>query len=55
MAAAAVLAVTLVPWLMGYFIRGKVLPEKKNPINRGYSNGAIPGVKRAISKKVRRR
>lgn len=35
MAAAAGLAVTLVPILMGYFIRGKVLPEHKNPINRG--------------------
>ncbi|NNM19668.1 MAG: efflux RND transporter permease subunit [Gammaproteobacteria bacterium] len=34
MAAAAVLAVTLVPVLMGYFIRGRVLPEHSNPINR---------------------
>lgn len=34
MAAAAALAVTLVPVLMGYFIRGKVLPEHKNPVNR---------------------
>lgn len=34
MAAAAVLAITLVPVLMGYFIRGRVLPEHKNPINR---------------------
>ena len=34
MAASAALAITLVPVLMGYFIRGKVLPERKNPINR---------------------
>jgi len=34
MAAAAGLSVTLVPVLMGYFIRGKVIPEEKNPINR---------------------
>ncbi len=34
MAAAAALAVTLVPILMGYFIRGRILPEHKNPINR---------------------
>ncbi|GGB92606.1 cation transporter [Marinobacterium zhoushanense] len=34
MAAAAALAITLVPVLMGYFIRGKVLPEHKNPLNR---------------------
>ncbi|AMQ26628.1 TPA: efflux RND transporter permease subunit [Legionella pneumophila] len=34
MAAAAGLSITLVPVLMGYFIRGKILPEDKNPINR---------------------
>jgi len=34
MAASAGLAVTLVPVLMGYFIRGRVLPEHKNPVNR---------------------
>lgn len=34
MASAAVLAVTLVPVMMGYFIRGKVISEQKNPINR---------------------
>jgi Cu(I)/Ag(I) efflux system membrane protein CusA/SilA len=35
MGAAAILTVTVVPVLMGYFIRGKVIPEHKNPINRG--------------------
>ncbi len=34
MAAAAGLAVTLVPVLMGYLIRGRILPEGKNPLNR---------------------
>ncbi|HFQ13746.1 MAG TPA: efflux RND transporter permease subunit [Gammaproteobacteria bacterium] len=34
MAASAILAITLVPVLMGYFIRGKILPEAKNPVNR---------------------
>ncbi|CAH9052300.1 Cation efflux system protein CusA [Pseudoalteromonas haloplanktis] len=34
MAASAGLAITLVPVLMGYFIRGKVVSEKKNPLNR---------------------
>ncbi|MCH7829070.1 MAG: efflux RND transporter permease subunit [Proteobacteria bacterium] len=34
MAAAAGLSITLVPVLMGYFIRGKITPERKNPINR---------------------
>jgi Cu(I)/Ag(I) efflux system membrane protein CusA/SilA len=34
MAAAAGLSITLVPVLMGYFIRGHITPEHKNPINR---------------------
>jgi len=34
MAAAAGLSVTLVPVLMGYFIRGHITPEHKNPVNR---------------------
>ncbi len=34
MAASAGLSITLVPVLMGYFIRGKVIPENRNPINR---------------------
>ncbi len=34
MAVSAFLAITLVPVLMGYFVRGGVLPEHKNPINR---------------------
>ncbi|MFQ5675760.1 MAG: efflux RND transporter permease subunit [bacterium] len=34
MAASAFLAITVVPVLMGYFIRGKIMPENKNPVNR---------------------
>ncbi|GLO62483.1 cation transporter [Vibrio sp. MACH09] len=34
MAAAAGLSITLVPVLMGYLVRGKILPEQKNPVNR---------------------
>ena len=34
MAASALLAITVVPILMGYFVRGKIMPEHKNPINR---------------------
>ena len=34
MAAAAGLSITLVPVLMGYFIRGHITPEEKNPVNR---------------------
>ena len=35
MAAAAGLSVTLVPVLMGYWIRGPIPDEKRNPLNRG--------------------
>lgn len=34
MAAAAILSVTLVPVLMLLFVRGRIMPEQKNPINR---------------------
>ncbi len=42
MAAAAGLAVTLVPVLMGYFIRGRVRPEQANPLNRVLARGYRP-------------
>lgn len=34
MAAAAILSITLVPVMMGYLLRGKIMPEHDNPINR---------------------
>jgi Cu(I)/Ag(I) efflux system membrane protein CusA/SilA len=34
MAASAFLAITVVPVLMGYFIRGKIRPEAKHPLSR---------------------
>jgi Cu(I)/Ag(I) efflux system membrane protein CusA/SilA len=34
MAAAALLSITLAPVLMGFFIRGKIPAEEKNPVNR---------------------
>src|SRR5205085_1111145 len=34
MAAAAVLSITLVPALMVLFVRGRIIPEHKNPLNR---------------------
>ncbi|MGH7570798.1 MAG: efflux RND transporter permease subunit [Gemmatimonadota bacterium] len=34
MAAASLLSVTLVPVLMGYFIRGRIRAEEENPVNR---------------------
>ena len=48
MAASAALAVTLVPVLMGYFIRGKVIPEHKNPVNRLLSAIYLPALKAAL-------
>ncbi len=34
MAGAALLSITLVPVLMFLFVRGKIMPEQKNPLNR---------------------
>ena len=49
MAASAALAVTLVPVLMGYFIRGKVLPEHKNPLNRSLIAVYMPALKTVLN------
>jgi len=48
MAASAALAITLVPVLMGYFIRGKVLPEHKNPVNRILIASYMPVLKKVL-------
>ncbi|MFT6835475.1 MAG: Cu(I)/Ag(I) efflux system membrane protein CusA/SilA, partial [Francisellaceae bacterium] len=45
MAASAGLAITLVPVLMGYFVRGKTTPEHKNPLNRLLIAGYRPFIK----------
>ena len=42
MAAAAILSVTLVPVLMGYFLRGRIRPASANPLNRGLQRGFTP-------------
>ncbi len=44
MGAAAVLSITLVPVLMGWFIRGKIKPEHANPINRLLAYAYLPVV-----------
>lgn len=49
MAAAAALAITLVPVLMGYFIRGRVLAEQANPLNRWLTRGYIPLLKGVLA------
>ena len=43
MAAAALLSITLAPILMGFFIRGKIPPEEKNPLNRFLIWAVSPG------------
>lgn len=48
MAAAAGLAITLVPVLMGYFIRGRIIPEARNPINRLLTAIYVPVVDYAV-------
>ena len=49
MAASAVLAITLVPVLMGLFIRGNVKPEHKNPVNRVLTAMYLPALKKALA------
>ena len=49
MAASAVLAVTLVPVLMGYLIRGKIPEEQKNPLNRWLIAGYRPLLARVLA------
>ncbi|MDJ0759619.1 MAG: efflux RND transporter permease subunit [Woeseiaceae bacterium] len=48
MAAAAGIAVTLVPVLMGYFIRGRALPESRNPVSRVLIAAYGPVIRRVI-------
>ena len=49
MASAAILAVTLVPVMMGYFLRGKIIAEQKNPVNRLLHAMHTPALKAAMS------
>ncbi len=48
MAAAAILSITLVPVLMGYFIRGNIRPERDNPVNRVLHSAYYPIIKFVI-------
>ena len=49
MAAAALLAVTLIPVLMGYLIRGRIRPELQNPMVRGLIGLYRPLLERALA------
>ena len=48
MAAAAILTVTLVPVLMGYLVRGKIVPEAVNPLSRMLHAVHTPALRFAI-------
>jgi len=49
MAFAAGLSITLVPVLMGYFIRGKIRPEHENPLNRLITAAYRPVIQRVLA------
>ncbi len=49
MAASAALSVTAVPILMGYWIRGRIPPEERNPINRFLIRVYHPVVKLVVA------
>ncbi|MGS2723054.1 efflux RND transporter permease subunit [Porticoccus sp. GXU_MW_L64] len=48
MAVAAGLAITLVPVLLGYFVRGRIIPEHKNPVNRALIAAYMPAIKAVL-------
>jgi Cu(I)/Ag(I) efflux system membrane protein CusA/SilA len=48
MAGAALLAVTVVPLLMVVFIRGRIVPETRNPVNRALLRGYAPVIRGVI-------
>jgi Cu(I)/Ag(I) efflux system membrane protein CusA/SilA len=49
MAAAAALAITLVPVLAGYFVTGKVKAEHRNLLNRAISTGYVKALTAALN------
>ncbi len=52
MAGAALLSVTLVPALMLLFVRGRILPERKNPVNRFLIWGYRPVIAWVLRRKA---
>ena len=50
MAAAAGLSVTLMPVLMGYWIRGRIPDEQRNPLNRGLIARLPAGARRGAAR-----
>jgi len=52
MAGAAVLSVTVVPLLMMWFIRGRIVPEARNPVNRVLLRAYAPVVRGVLRHKA---
>lgn len=52
MAAAAILSITLVPVLMGFFIRGRIIPEHRNPITRVMTWIYRPAIKLVLRARI---
>ncbi len=51
MAAAAVLSITAVPLLMVWLVRGRILPEDRNPLNRALLRAYAPLIRFALRRK----
>lgn len=52
MAAAAIISLTLVPVLLSYFVKGRIVPEHKNPINLFLVSIYRPVIRLAMKAKV---
>ncbi len=52
MGAAALLSITLAPVLMGYLVRGRILPEERNPLNRVLIAVYHPLIERLLRRKA---
>ncbi|NIV50255.1 MAG: CusA/CzcA family heavy metal efflux RND transporter [Gammaproteobacteria bacterium] len=52
MAGAAFLAITIVPLLMVWFIRGRIVPEHRNPLNRFLLGAYAPVIRFVLRRKI---
>jgi Cu(I)/Ag(I) efflux system membrane protein CusA/SilA len=52
MAGAAMLAITAVPMLMMWFVRGRIVPEARNPLNRLLLRAYAPVIRLVLRRKV---
>jgi Cu/Ag efflux pump CusA len=51
MAASAIIAVTVIPILLGFFVRGRIRPEDNNPVNRLAIRAYLPFIRFALRHK----